>query len=139
MHFRASTCQNGQLKSFTLKIYGKITEDNIRNGPVRWQISTCMNFMLEHFSLAVTVFEIFIFEIFDLEKVGQGHGVQHWQYRSLIANVKIYKHHFFKFWISPRFDLCERFLHTYTHTHTHTYAHRATWHAHGYRHIYRFA
>ena len=50
-------------------------EYNIRNGPVRWQISTCINFILEHFSLALPVFEILIFEIFYLEKVGHGHGV----------------------------------------------------------------
>ena len=33
--------------------------------------------ILEHFSLALIVFEILTFEIFDLEKVGQDHGVQH--------------------------------------------------------------
>ena len=46
------------------------------------------------FALALTVFEILTFQIFDLEKVRQGHGVQHWQCRSQIANVKMYKRHF---------------------------------------------
>ena len=96
--FLAFTCrQNSQWESLTLKIYGKMTEDNIRNGPIRWQISICINFIHEHFALALTVFQILILEIFDLEKVGQGLGVQHWQCRSQIANVKIYKRHFLQF------------------------------------------
>ena len=37
------------------------------------QISTCINFILDRFSLALTVFEILTFEIFDLETVGQDH------------------------------------------------------------------
>ena len=61
---------------------------------------------------------ILIFEIFDHEKLGQGHGVQHWQYHSQIAKIKIYKRHFLHFLISPRTDMCKRFLHTYTHAHT---------------------
>ena len=59
------------------------------------------------FALVLTVFEILTFEIFDLEKVDQGHGVQHWQCRSQIANVKIYKRHILHFWFSTKFDLCE--------------------------------
>ena len=47
--------------------------------------------------LALTVYKILIFEIFNLKKVGPGHGVQRWQCRSQIANVKIYKHHFLHF------------------------------------------
>ena len=77
-----------ELESLTLKIWEMVTEYNIQDSPVRWQISTCINFIFGHFSLALTVFEILIFEIFDLEKVGQGHGVQHFQCRGQIANVK---------------------------------------------------
>ena len=44
---------------------------NIRNVPVRWQISTRISLILQHFSLASTLFKIFTFEIFDLEEVGQ--------------------------------------------------------------------
>ena len=55
----------------------------MRNDPVRWQISTCINFILEHFSLDLSVFEILKFAIFELEKVGQGHEVQHWQCHTL--------------------------------------------------------
>ena len=76
--------------------------------------------MLEHFSLAVTVFEIFIFEIFDFEKVGQGHGVQHWQCRNQIANVKIYKNPFLHF--DFRHDLTcahDSYIHRHTHIELH--------------------
>ena len=41
------------------------------------------------FSLALTVFEILTFEIFDLEKVGQGHGVQHWQCRTRLQRQNL--------------------------------------------------
>ena len=33
--FRVYTCQNSQLESLTLNIYGKVSEYNIRNGQVR--------------------------------------------------------------------------------------------------------
>ena len=70
------------LKYLTLQNYVKTTEYNIRNGSNRWQISTCIQVIPEHvslaYSLALTVFEILTFEIFDLEKVCQGHAVQHW-------------------------------------------------------------
>ena len=44
-----------------------------------------------HFALALTVSEILPFKIVDLEKVGQGHGVQFSQWQQPMANVKIYK------------------------------------------------
>ena len=34
----------------------KVTEYNIRNGPLRWQISTSIKVIIEHFSLALIVF-----------------------------------------------------------------------------------
>ena len=40
---------------------------------------------------------ILTFEIFDFEKVGQGHELQHWQCRRQITSVKIYKRHFLQF------------------------------------------
>ena len=43
---------------------------------------------------------------FDFQKVGQGHGSQLSQWRHSMANVKIYKHHFF--YILQKYDLCER-------------------------------
>ena len=47
------------------------------------------------FTLALNVLEIFTFEKFDLEKVGEGHEVQHWKCSRHIANV--YKGHFLHF------------------------------------------
>ena len=49
-------------KFLTLKIKIKVTEYTICNGPIRWQISTSMKAILEHLSLALTVFEIFTFK-----------------------------------------------------------------------------
>ena len=60
--------------------------------------------MFHTFALALTVSEILTFEIFELEKVDQGHGVQHRQCRRQIANVKFNKCHFL---FLPRFDLCK--------------------------------
>ena len=94
---------------------------------------------LLQFALALAVFEIVTFEIFDLKTVGPGHGVQHWQCRRQMANVEIYKRHFLHILFSSRFDLCERFLHTDTHTHTHTHTQSATWQGHGCRQNRRFA
>ena len=89
------------LKYLTLQNSVKTTEYHIRNGPNRWQISTCIQVIPEHVLLALLlafiVFEILTFEIFDLEKVGEGHGVQHSQCRSQIVNVKIYKCQFLHF------------------------------------------
>ena len=41
---------------------GEDQEYNIRNGPIRWQMLTSTKFTLEHFSLALTGFEIFSFQ-----------------------------------------------------------------------------
>ena len=71
------------------------------------------------FALALTVFEILTFEIFDLEKVGQGNAVQHWQCRRQIANVEIYKRRLLDFYF--RQDLtCANDYYTHTRTQTHT-------------------
>ena len=43
---------------------------------IRWQISKSIKVVSRIFALALTVNEILTFEIFGLEKVGQGHGVQ---------------------------------------------------------------
>ena len=49
-------------KYLTLQMKVKVTQYNIHNDPIRWQISTSIKVILEHFSLALTVFEIFIFK-----------------------------------------------------------------------------
>ena len=48
-------------KLLTLKMKVKIMKYTIRNGPIRWQISTSIKVILEHFLLALTVFELFTF------------------------------------------------------------------------------
>ena len=47
--------------------------------------------MTHFFAQTLTVSDALIFEIFHLEKVGQGHGVKHSHWRHLTANIKIYK------------------------------------------------
>ena len=49
-------------KCLTLKMKVKVTEYNIRNGSIRWQISFSIKVILEHFSLAPSIFEIFTFQ-----------------------------------------------------------------------------
>ena len=66
-------------------MFVKVTEYNIRNDPVRWQISTSIKITSEQFSLALTVFQIFTFQIRDLENVGQSHNVQHSQWNHSMA------------------------------------------------------
>ena len=51
------------LKYLTSKNEVKDMEYNIRNGPIRWQIESCIKVIREHAWLAFTVFEIFTFQI----------------------------------------------------------------------------
>ena len=47
-------------KMLYLENFGQgVTEYNIRNGPIRWQLSISIKVKLEHVSLALTVFDIF--------------------------------------------------------------------------------
>ena len=41
----------------------------------------------------LTISEIFAFEIFDHEKLGQNHEVQHSQWSHWMANINLYKSH----------------------------------------------
>ena len=50
------------IKCLILTILVKVKKCNIYNGSIRWQISTSIEVVLEHFSLAFTVFEIYTFE-----------------------------------------------------------------------------
>ena len=56
---------------------------NFLNGPLRWQMSTFIKVEIQDFSLALTVFEILVYQMFDIESLGQGHRVQH-----SVANTK---------------------------------------------------
>ena len=49
-------------KCLTLKVKDKVTDNNIHHGIIRWRMSNSIKITPEHFSLALTVFEIFIFE-----------------------------------------------------------------------------
>ena len=53
-----------------VKVKVKVTEYNIRNDPIRWQISTSTEVILDHFTRYSR------FKIRVLENVGQGHDVQ---------------------------------------------------------------
>ena len=56
-----------------------VKEYNTRNDAIRWQILKFANVMLCTFALALIVFKILTFEIFDVEKLGKGQRVQHLQ------------------------------------------------------------
>ena len=56
------------------------------------------------FALALTVFAVLAFQIFNLEK---GHRLQLLQLCHSMANVKIYKFHFLHFFFLLRYDLCK--------------------------------
>ena len=62
-------------KYLTLKSSVKVTEYNIRSENIRWQIPTCLK-STRVFTLARTVSDILMFEIFYLANIGQGHVVQ---------------------------------------------------------------
>ena len=78
----------------TLKILIKFKIYNIRNGAIRWPISTSRVVILEHFSLSLTVFQIDIeYDMIsrwfcDLKNISLGHGVQHAQWCLLLPNIK---------------------------------------------------
>ena len=56
--------------------------------PIRWQISTSINVILEHFSLAfIHFFNIHILKNGDLENVRKYHDLQHSLWRHSMANM----------------------------------------------------
>ena len=66
-----------------------VTEYNDHKGPIQWPILTSLKVVLEHFSQALTVFQIlYDFQKFcDPENIGHGHNVQHLVWRHSIANI----------------------------------------------------
>ena len=50
-------------------------EYNNHNKPIRWQILTSIQDILQHFALGLTVFEIFTFKNTDLQNIGRIHDV----------------------------------------------------------------
>ena len=53
-----------------------MTEYNIRNDAIRLQILKCINTIRCITALALTVVDILVFQMLDLQKVGQGHRAQ---------------------------------------------------------------
>ena len=96
-----------------------------------------------HFALALTVSKLLLSEEFDLEKVRQGHGVKHSQWRHSMASTKIYKCIFFTFLIfnlTPHvndYNITYRHTMSYTHARTHARTHKHTHTQKGQGHGYR--
>ena len=60
----------------------KVTEYNNRNGPIRWQISTPIKVILDHFFRQLSLFSGYShFQFRDLENVGQSRDVKYLQWR----------------------------------------------------------
>ena len=57
-----------------LKTKAKVNRCNFHDGIIRWQILKTTTVCA--FVLALTISQILIFKIVDLQKVGRGHGVQ---------------------------------------------------------------
>ena len=77
-------------KLFTFKNRSRSRSILFRNQPFddkyqNLQVVPCI------FALALTISEILAFQIFDLEKLGQGQGVQFLQLRHSMANIKVNK------------------------------------------------
>ena len=52
-----------KFEMFDLENVVQLMEYNIRHGPIRGRILTSMKIIIEHFSLALTVFQILSFQI----------------------------------------------------------------------------
>ena len=78
-------------KCLTLKMKVKITKYTSHNGTIQWHISTSIQGHTEHFSLAVTVFPRYTFQVSDLKNVGQSRDVQHspWHHAKQIPDFLI--------------------------------------------------
>ena len=76
-------------KCLTFKIKVKITEYNIHNSPIRWQISTSVEVILEIFRQLSPFSKYLHFKNRDLENVGQGHDVQNSRLCHSMANTRL--------------------------------------------------
>ena len=78
-----------------LEHIGQSHEYNIPIGAIQWLISTSIKVVVEHLSLALAVFYILYNMIFrnfvTLNNIGQGHDLQHSQWRHSMANINLYK------------------------------------------------
>ena len=64
-------------KLFTLKMKVKVTQYNIHNDATPWRMSTAVKIISCIYTTGLTVFEILMFRIYDLENLSQGHRAQH--------------------------------------------------------------
>ena len=51
----------------------KVTEYNVRNGAIRWRISTSVRVIRRIFAIALTVSDILMFQMCDLGNLSQVH------------------------------------------------------------------
>ena len=84
------------IRVFTLKSRSRSVRCNFRNGISRWQISKTIKVVLCIFAVAFTISDILTFNIFDLQKVGQGAEYSFLQWHHLMAMSKCtkYSHNF---------------------------------------------
>ena len=61
----------------TLKIYVKVTKNNIENNAISWRIYTYIRVIGCIFALVLTISEILTFQICDFKNLDEGHEVQH--------------------------------------------------------------
>ena len=81
-------------KLLTLQIQVKVTWHKNGTYAIRQRISTSTKAVLEHFSLAFTdsrYYILYFLKCCDLENIGQGHDVQHSQWRHSMTNINLYK------------------------------------------------
>ena len=74
-------------------------EYSFRNVVLRLQVSKSTKVVARIFVLDLIVLKMLTFRIFFTSKVGKGRGLELSQRRHLMANVKMYKSHFFTFLI----------------------------------------
>ena len=73
-----------------MKMLVNVMENNFRNVAIQWQISKHIKAVI-CFTLPLTIPAITTFEILNLEKTGNGRGVQPLQWRHSMVNKIIYK------------------------------------------------
>ena len=74
-------------KYLTLKMKVKVMEYNIRNGKIRWKISTSIKVIRAYFRHLSASSSYSYFKIRDLENIGKGHAEQHSQWRQSMAST----------------------------------------------------
>ena len=91
-------------KCLTLKMKVKVTEHNIHNDVIQQRLLTSVKVIWRIFAIALTVSDIVIFLICDLENLGPDYGVQHSQWTHSTANINIYKSHTWALFVSTHWQ-----------------------------------